>query len=159
MTIADFAGGAGAALLALASVAPTAALADTNCQSQQSQAKLHLIVQGVRNAKGVMTATLYGDDPHRFLKGAGELKVWREPAVAPVTEMCLWLPGAGTYAVAVYHDAKRAMRFTQGAFGRPTQAYGFSRNPHIFLLPPSLAAVKFPAAVGETTIVVKLKSP
>jgi uncharacterized protein (DUF2141 family) len=106
-----------------------------------------------------MTATVYGDDPAKFLKGAGELKVWREPTKSPTTEMCVWLPGPGTYAVAVYHDAKRAYRFTRGAFGMPNQGYGFSRNPHLFLGPPSLRAASFPAAAGDTTIFIKLRYP
>ena len=135
MKIDNLAGGVRAVLLALAAFAlafgasPMSAQAQTNCQGEPSQTKLHVIVQGVRSAQGVMTATLYGDDPHRFLKDAGELKVWREPAAAPVTEMCLWLPGPGTYAVAVYHDAKRAMRFTQGAFGRPNSGLRLFPQP------------------------------
>ena len=106
-----------------------------------------------------MTATLYGDDPVKFLKGDGQLKVWREPAKTPVTEMCVWLPGPGPYALAIYHDAKRVYRFTRGPFGMPTQGYGFSRNPHLFLGPPSLRAASFPASVGDNTVFVKLRYP
>ncbi len=129
------------------------------CQGEPGVAKLHVVVSGVRSDDGVMTLTLYGDDPARFLRGAGELKVWRAPATAPETTMCVWLPGPGNYAVAVYHDAKRAYRFTQGPFGMPTQDYGFSRNPHLFLGPPSLNSAEFAAAEGDTTIVVKLRYP
>jgi uncharacterized protein (DUF2141 family) len=154
-----FTAGAGALLLAGLVVAPGAGHAQVTCQGDPSDTKLHVVVQGVRNDDGLMTATLYGDDPVKFLKGAGELKVWREPAKAPVTEMCVWLPGPGNYAVAIYHDAKRAMRFTRGALGMPTQGYGFSRNPHLFLGPPSLGATQFPAGAGETTVFVKLRYP
>jgi uncharacterized protein (DUF2141 family) len=73
-------------------------------------------------------------------------------------EMCAWLPGPGTYAVVVYHDSKRAGRFVRGTFG-PTQDYGFSRNPRLFLGPPSLNQVKFPAPAGETTVVIRMKYP
>ena len=154
-----FTAGAGALLLAGLAVAPGAGHAQATCQGDPSDTKLHVVVQGVRNDDGLMTATLYGDDPVKFLRGAGELKVWREPAKAPVTEMCVWLPAPGNYAVAVYHDAKRAMRFTRGPLGMPTQGYGFSRNPHLFLGPPSLGATTFPAAAGETTVFVKLRYP
>jgi uncharacterized protein (DUF2141 family) len=106
-----------------------------------------------------MTVTLYGDDPAKFLKASGELKVWRAPVQTPTTEMCVFAPGPGTYSVAVYHDAKRAYRFVQGAFGLPTQDYGFSRNPHLFLGPPSLNATKFAAAEGDTTITIRLRYP
>jgi uncharacterized protein (DUF2141 family) len=154
-----FTAAAGALLLAGLAVAPVPARAQVTCQGDPSDTKLHVFVQGVRSDDGLMTATLYGDDPVKFLKGAGELKVWREPAKAPATEMCVWLPGPGTYAVAVYHDAKQAMRFTRGPLGMPNQGYGFSRNPRLFLGPPSLRATSFPAAAGETTVFVKLRYP
>lgn len=150
---------AGSLSLAALAVAPTASRAQATCKGEPSDTKLHVVVQGVRSADGVMTATLYGDDPARFLKSAGELKVWREPARAPTTEMCVWLPGPGRYAVAIYHDAKRAMRLTRGPFGIPTQAYGFTRNPHLFLGPPSLRAASFTAGAGETTVFITLRYP
>jgi uncharacterized protein (DUF2141 family) len=138
--------------------APAVARAQGVCAGDPSNVKLHVIVEGVRSSQGVMTATLYGDNPAKWLKGGGELSVRRDPAQSPVTAMCFWLPGPGSYAVAVYHDAKRAYRFVRGTFG-PTQDYGFSRNPHLFLGPPSVNQVKFPADEGETTIYIKLKYP
>ncbi len=139
--------------------AANCARAQIPCQGDPSSARLHIVVEGVRSDDGVMTATLYGDDPSRFLRGSGELKVWRAPAQSPTMEMCVYAPGPGTYALAVYHDAKRAYRFVQGAFGLPTQDYGFSRNPHMFLGPPSLKDSKFTAAEGDTTVTIKLRYP
>jgi uncharacterized protein (DUF2141 family) len=156
--VSTFTAAAGALLLAGLAAAPATSRAQASCQGDPSDTRLHVYVQGVRSADGLMTATLYGNDPAKFLKGAGELKVWREPARAPVTEMCIWLPGAGTYAVAIYHDAKQVMHFTHGPFG-PTQAYGFSRNPRLFFAPPSLKAASFPAAAGDTTVFIKLRYP
>jgi uncharacterized protein (DUF2141 family) len=150
---------AGAVLLAGLAMTPAPARAQATCQGEPSDTKLHVIVEGVKEAKGLMTATLYGDDPAKFLKSKGELKVWREPAKAPATDMCLWLPGPGTYAVAIYHDNKSAMRFTKGALGMPNQGYGFSRNPRIFLGPPGLKSASFQAAAGETTEHIKLRYP
>jgi uncharacterized protein (DUF2141 family) len=132
---------------------------EATCQGEPSATRLHVKVDGVRSDQGVITLTLYGDNPDRFLRHAGELKVWRADATAPVTEMCVFLPAPGAYAAAVYHDNKRVYRFTQGAFGMPTQDYGFSRNPHLFLGPPSLDACKFNAAEGDTTVLIKLKYP
>ena len=160
MTFAStFTASAGALILAGLALSPTASPAQPTCQGVPGETRLHVVVEGVRNADGLMTATLYGADPAKFLRSAGELKVWRENAVAPTTEMCVWLPGPGTYAVAIYHDAKRAMRFTRGAFGMPNQAYGFSRNPHLFLGPPSLKAASFPVTGTDTTVHIKLHYP
>ena len=150
-----------AAVFAALATAPARAQPEARaaCQGEPSATRLRVVIQGVRSADGVMTVTLYGDDPHKFLRGSGELAVWRAPAKTPMTQMCVWLPGPGTYGVAVYHDAKRAYRFTQGPFGMPTQDYGFSRNPHMFFGPPSFNAAKFPAGEGETTIYVRLRYP
>ena len=54
-------------------MAPGAARAQDQgeCQGEPSDAKLRVVVEGVRNAKGEMTATLYGADPARFLKSKG----------------------------------------------------------------------------------------
>ena len=138
--------------------APAAARAQATCAGEPSTTRLHVIVQGVRSSQGVMTATLYGDDPHKFLKSGGDLKVWRVDAQAPSMTMCVFLPGPGKYAVVLYHDAKRVYHFTRGTFG-PTQDYGFSRNPHLFFGPPSLANAEFPADEGDTTIYIHLKYP
>ncbi len=151
---------AGAAALLAAALfgAPAAARAQAPCAGEPSGSKLHVVLQGVRSAAGVMTATLYGDDPAKWLKGAGEVRVWRQDAQTPTMEMCVWLPGPGTYGVVVYHDSRRAGRFVRGTFG-PTQDYGFSRNPHLFLGPPSLGQVTFPAGEGETTVVIRMRYP
>ena len=148
-----------AAVLAGMAAAPAMARAQTDCLGDVTATRLHITVDGVRSSDGVMTATIYGDDPHKFLKGGGELKVWRYPAKAPTTSQCVYLPGPGTYAVAVYHDAKRAYRFVQGAFGMPTQDYGFSRNARLFFGPPSLSSAKFPAGEGDTTVIIHLRYP
>jgi uncharacterized protein (DUF2141 family) len=153
-----------AAVLAVMAAAPAMARAQVartpvECLGEPSATRLHIVIRGARSNDGVMTATLYGDDPHKFLKSGGDLKVWRYPAKAPITEQCVYLPKPGSYAVAVYHDAKRTYRFTQGAFGMPTQDYGFTRDARIFFGPPSLASAKFPAAEGDTTVIIRLRYP
>ncbi len=153
------AAGAVSLLISAGLAAAANAHAQSACLGEPTATKLHVLVEGVRSPMGVMTLTLYGDDAGKFLKHNGELKVWRQDARMPVTDMCLYLPGPGTYVVAIYHDTKRVYRFTQGAFGIPTQDFGFSRNPRLFLGPPSLNATKFQAAEGETTIHVRLKYP
>ena len=148
-----------AVLLAGMAALPAVTRAQTQCLGEPTATRLHIVVQGVRSDEGVMTATLYGDDPHRFLKGGGDLGVWRYPAVTPTTEQCVYLPRPGSYAVTVYHDAKRAYRFTQGAFGLPTQDFGISRNARLFFGPPPLANAKFPASEGDTTVIIRLRYP
>jgi len=148
-----------AATLALLPVVAGATItANGVCEGVPSGVKLHVIVDGTRSNKGVMTATLYGGNADKYLKHGGELKVWRVDAQSPSTPMCAWLPGPGTYSVAIYHDAKRAYRFVLGTFG-PTQDYGFSRDPHLFFGPPSFNQTKFTVTGADTTIHIRLKYP
>ncbi len=138
-------------------VAPLTARAEA-CQGAPSAARLLVVVDAVRSDQGLMTASLYPNDRSKFLVRYGALKVWRIPAQAPQTRMCIWLKGPGTYALAIYHDANANYRLDRNLFG-PTEAYGFSNNPHIAFAPPSLSVVTFQAAAGDTTIHVRLHYP
>jgi uncharacterized protein (DUF2141 family) len=149
--------GRAVALIAAFALTP-GAKAQTSCRGEPSGARLHVIVEGVRDDRGLMAATLYGDDPGKFLKSRGELLVWFDPARAPTLEMCVYLPGPGLYAMALYHDANANHHFDRGFFG-PTEGYGFSRNPHLLFGPPPLRAVSFHAAEGETTVRVQMRYP
>jgi len=145
-----------AALAALA-LAPLGAHAQ-DCQGAPGPAKLSIVVEGVRSNKGLMTASLYPGDKSQFLIKNGALKVWRVPAQAPTTKMCIWLRGPGTYAVAIYHDTNSNHRLDIGMFG-PTEAYGFTNNPRILFAKPSYESVKFQARAGETTVRIRLNNP
>ncbi|HZL01322.1 MAG TPA: DUF2141 domain-containing protein [Caulobacteraceae bacterium] len=146
-----------AAIVVPATLAPLAASGQP-CEGAPTATRLNVVVEGVRSDKGLMTSSLYPDDRSQFLVTNGALKVWRVPAKAPVTTMCMWLKGAGTFAVAVYQDLNANHRLDIGALG-PTEPYGFSNNPRIFLSKPSLDSVKFQAGAGETTIHVRLHNP
>lgn len=63
---------------------------------------------------------------------------------------------AGTYAVAVYHDADGDHDFDQGPFGIPLENFGFSRGARAFLGPPSFADAAFEVQEPETRIEIDL---
>ena len=141
-------------LLAAGLAAPLASHAE-ECEGAPSANKLSIVIEGVRSSQGQMTASLYPDDKSVFLAKNGALKVWRVPAEAQSTKMCIWLKAPGTYGVAVYHDANANGRLDLGMLG-PSEDYGFSRNPRILFSKPSLASVRFPAAGAETTLHIRL---
>ncbi len=145
----------GAACLAILTPGLVAA---QDCAGTPNGARLLITIDDVHGAAGLMTATLYGGDGAGWLKSNGALKVWRDPARGSVTTMCIWLPGPGTYALAVYHDANSNKKLDIGALG-PTEAYGFSNNPRILLSPPSYTKAKFEANEGDTNIHVRLHHP
>ncbi len=144
---------AGLAATALAAT-PLASHAE-DCEGAPTATKLSIAIENVRSAKGQMTASLYPDDKSEFWVKGGALKVWRVPAQAPVTTMCIWLKAPGVYGLAIYHDANANGKLDLGMLG-PTEDYGFSRNPRILFSKPSLASVRFPTTGGETTIHIRL---
>jgi uncharacterized protein (DUF2141 family) len=145
------------ALMLLAVTAATPAFAQS-CQGQPTATRLTIVVDGVRTDRGLMTATLYPPEPGKFLKAKGDIAVWRVPAKAPATAMCVWLPAPGAYAVAIYDDLNQNLRFDHTAIA-PGEPYGFSNDPRLFLGPPSASAARFTAGPGETTIHIRLRYP
>ncbi|HEV2365552.1 MAG TPA: DUF2141 domain-containing protein [Caulobacteraceae bacterium] len=146
---------AGAAAVVLVALSPTARSQPQTCEGTPGNDRIVIDVTGVRAAKGDMTATLYGDDKSRFLVKDGALKVWRVAAAAPVTQMCIYVKGPGTYAVAVYQDVDRNGQWDHASLFR-IEPFGFSRNPTILFSAPSFEQVRFAAAAGTTTITVRL---
>ena len=128
------------------------------CEGPPSSAKLVINVEGVRSARGLMTASLYPDDPSQWLVKNGALKVWWVPAAVPVSRLCIWLKSPGTYAVAVYQDLNSNHRLDMGSLG-PKEPYGLSRNPRVFFAKPSLASARFAAKLGTTTLDIRLNNP
>jgi uncharacterized protein (DUF2141 family) len=129
-----------------------------DCEGAPTSTRLLIAVEGVRSDQGLMTASLYADNKRQFLVRNGALKVWRNRARAPTTDMCIWLPSPGVYAIAIYHDANASMKFDVGPFG-PTEPYGFSNSPRILFSKPSLEAVRFFAHAGDNPIHVRLHNP
>jgi uncharacterized protein (DUF2141 family) len=139
------------------SCAAAPALAE-DCAGEPGSARLRVFIEGVRQDRGIMTATLYPDEPGKFLKSKGELAVWRVPAKSPVTNMCVWLPGPGRYAMVVYDDLNSNLKFDHTTFA-PLEPYGFSNNPHLYFILPSAHSVSFAAGTVDTTIHISLKYP
>jgi uncharacterized protein (DUF2141 family) len=129
------------------------------CQGAPSDTKLIVEVEGVRSADGLVAVTLYPDDPGRFLAKRGSLKVVRTPAHAGATDVCLYLPGPGYYAVAVYHDANGNHHLDRSGL-LPQEGSGLSNNPQVSLLHwPSYKASRFPTHAGDNRISVALHYP
>ncbi|MDX2100616.1 MAG: DUF2141 domain-containing protein [Leptolyngbyaceae cyanobacterium bins.59] len=75
---------------------------------------------------------------------------------APLEATFNQLP-AGTYAVAVLHDINSDGAMNQGAFGIPTEGFGFSRNPAVRTSPPSFGDAAVVVAGPSTNIRIQLR--
>jgi len=146
------------ALSAVLSLATSAGAATADdCEGRESQTKLVVEVAGVRAAKGEMAITVYPDDARRFLAPHAKLARVRAVAQAPMTTACFWLPAAGFYAIAVYHDENANHDFDRTLVGLPAEGFAFSNDPPTPTALPPFKAVRFKAGEGESRIRVKLR--
>ncbi len=146
--------------LFFASLGPLApfAYAAPACIGPASDTWINLTVDRVRNSKGLITATLYPNEPKRFLVKNGSLYVASTQAVAGQTRFCLFVPRAGSYAIAIYHDEDSSGKINRGGlFGIPTEAVGFSNNPTILFGPPSLRSVRIDIQQANQSATINLR--
>jgi uncharacterized protein (DUF2141 family) len=153
----------GAAALAFALPQPTAAqdgpMAPAGCTGPESATWVRVLVEGVRSDKGLVAVTLYADDASRFLVRHGSLYVGRVHAEKGTTEACIFVPHAGTYALAIYHDANGNQKFDRTMIGLPAEAYGFSNNPNTFFGLPSFGSVRYRVTHSGQTVKIRLTYP
>lgn len=123
----------------------TAVAATPHCMGAADGIRLDLSVEGVRNGKGNITVSVYGDRPEDFLAKGKKLVKVRLPASPGTVQGCVMLPKEGVYAVAAYHDEDGDRRFTRTMIGLPGEGYAFSNDPALFLGPPSFSAAAFTA--------------
>ena len=146
---------AAGALLFVAPAAAQAALGPdaASCTPGAGEPAVLVNVTGFKNRSGKVRVQLYGGNPADFLaKGK-----WVRRVDLPVTssgsmKVCVALPKAGNYAVAVRHDADG-----NGKSGW-SDGGGFSRNPSISLLDlkPSYQEVAIPVGNGVKPVDVVL---
>lgn len=150
------------ALTATGAPSPTIAkvrvLADeTECAGTPSQMRLYISVTNVREAKGRIAITIYGDNSKKFLVKDGSLQLARIVAKRPITRACLYVPAPGHYAVAIYHDENANSRMDRKPIGFPAEGFGFSNNSSTVLGPPSFKAARFPVQRDGDRITIKMK--
>ncbi len=127
--------------------------------AKPDQPSLHITVtvSGMRSATGNITITLYPDEADHFLDGKFKLARQQLPIVLPVTSACFAVPAAGYYAVALFHDENGNHHFDTSSLGIPTEGYGFSNNPTLYLGPPGLGKVRFLAHPGDNPVAIQMK--
>jgi uncharacterized protein (DUF2141 family) len=146
-------------LLTVCLLAAAPAAAEPACTGHPSETKLFVRVDGVRSSAGLMAVTLYANNPRKFLAKRGSLYVGRSPAHQGVTETCIFVPGPGIYAIAVYHDADANRKLNRSFIGYPTEGFGFSNNPNTFMGIPSFGSVRFAVRSSGQKISLRLRYP
>jgi uncharacterized protein (DUF2141 family) len=149
------------ALAACAALAPLTAAAEApdGCIGAPSDTWLNVSTEGLRNGNGLLTIALYPDDSRRFLAKKGTIKNHRVPATAPVTKACIFVPGPGVYAIAVYHDADANRKLNRTRLGLPDEGFGFSNNPSTVAGLPAFKSVRLQVRKSGLTTHIKMKYP
>lgn len=136
------------------------AAAQPGCQGPASDTYINVVVEGLRNGNGLVAVTLYADNSRKFLAKGGSMYVGRVDATSPTTRMCIHVPRAGVYAIAVYHDEDASRKINRGGvLGIPTEGFGFSNNPPTIASLPSFRSVRINIPRSGLTTHVRLKYP
>jgi uncharacterized protein (DUF2141 family) len=100
-----------------------------SCRPGATNPAILVNVSGFKNRNGWLRVQLYGDNPSDFLAKGKKLRRIEIPVTsAGNMPVCVTVPRAGSYAIAVRHDAD-----ANGKSGWDDGG-GFSRNPSISLL-------------------------
>ena len=124
------------------------------CSPGSSEPAVLVKVNGLKARTGKVRVQLYGSDPAKFLASGGRLKRIDLPVTrSGPMQVCVALPKAGRYAVAVRHDVNG-----NGKKGDWNDGGGFSRNPKVSLLDlkPSYGEVAIPVGNGVKPVDVTL---
>jgi uncharacterized protein (DUF2141 family) len=118
---------------------------------------IHVHVHAIRSASGTVKAVLYGPDPKSFLVKGEKADKEREPAQEGNMTLCVAAPEDGRYAVVVYHDENDNHKFDRNWIGLPTEGFGVSNNPSLFLAAPKFEESSFEVNGEVTNVDVDMK--
>ncbi len=119
---------------------------------------LRITVDGLKEQKGQVCFSLFGSgrgfpkDGKRALQGRCVKVDKKSPVMVNFDNL-----KAGSYAVAVIHDANSDGNLNSNIFGIPTEGFGFSRNPMIRTGPPKFGDSVVLVAGPSTDIQIKLQ--
>lgn len=118
---------------------------------------VHVHIHGIRNAHGTVKAVLYGPDPKDFLVKGKKTDKEREPAREGTMTLCVAAQDVGYYAVVIYHDENNNHKFDRNWIGLPTEGFGVSNDPSLFLAAPNFEESKFEVTGDITHISIEMK--
>lgn len=118
---------------------------------------VHVHIHGIRHAHGTVKAVLYGPDPNDFLVKGKKTDKEREPAREGTMTLCVAAPDVGEYAVVIYHDENNNHKFDRNWIGLPTEGFGVSNDPSLFLAAPNFGESKFEVKEDITHISIEMK--
>lgn len=123
-----------------------------------SNSSLTVMVNGLKNQRGQVCLTLFATG--RGFPSNRDRAVRASCIKAANAPLAVTFPNlkAGSYAVAVFHDANNDGNLNSNGLGIPTERFGFSQNPVIRTGPPKFGDAAVIVAGTETNIQIQLQS-
>lgn len=125
-----------------------------SCSGAENE--IRVIVTGVKDNTGLVTADLFPNREDGFLRKRGRILQVKFAAKAPMTKFCLTAPEPGLFAVSIYHDENANGDFDKNAFGLPAESWGLSNNPKVRFGPPPVEAALFEVTAEGARVHIKL---
>ena len=112
-------------------------------------------ISGLRNDDGVVRCGLY--DAAAAFPMAGQETRGAIARIKGGQATCVFTGlKPGTYAIAAFHAENHETQMQYGLFGKPKEAYGFSRNPPSRMGAPAFASAAFAYAGGAQSVPIRL---
>ncbi|MEO1136069.1 MAG: DUF2141 domain-containing protein [Pseudomonadota bacterium] len=118
--------------------------------------EIRIVVTGVEQSAGLVTADLFPNKQDGFLRGRGRLHQVRFAAKAPVTKFCIQAPEPGLFAMSAYHDENANTKFDKTGLGLPAEPWGISNNPKVRFGPPPVEKALFEVGDNPARVHIKL---
>lgn len=122
-----------------------------------SKGNLTIAIEGLRNQRGQVCLNLFDNSQGFPVKSDRAVKAEcvRLNGTPPVVTFRNLK--AGSYAIAVIHDANNDGTLNRNALGIPTEGFGFSRNPRIVTGPPKFSESAVIVVGARTNIQIRLQ--
>lgn len=116
--------------------------------------RLTLVVEGVRNSRGVVGALIFGS-AQGWPENSGAAVAQESRPAQPGTDVLVFELPPGTYAAVVLHDENSDRKLERNRFGLPKEGWGMSNNPKAHLSAPSFERARF-TLQGDTELRIRL---
>lgn len=150
----------GRVVIATPAAAVMAAVLQAGChstepvRSDEAPATLHVTVLGITPGRGAVRCALYADRA-TFLTRGGITEGLSVPATADRAEFELHARSGQAVVISVFQDLDSNEELNRGAFGIPSEPWGFSGKPAP-LLPPSWSACAMVPVAGDNRLEIYL---
>lgn len=114
---------------------------------------LTIEVRDIEKVEGHLYVALYNSEETFMKKPLTAFRI--DVKDTSLSIPCQGLP-AGTYAISLFQDENGNGKLDSGAFGIPTEKFGFSNDAEGVMGPPSYAKCSFTFS-GDMTLVIHLK--